>query len=111
MTTYKFGDIILVKFPFTSGSAFKKRPAFVLCDSADGDLIVMRITSQEVKSESDIKIVEWHQSGLLAESFLRVYKIATIESNLVERKIGETTANDLLRIKIRIKEKLKSILI
>jgi mRNA-degrading endonuclease toxin of MazEF toxin-antitoxin module len=30
MTTYKFGDVILVSFPFTDQSTSKKRPAIVI---------------------------------------------------------------------------------
>lgn len=34
MTTYNFGDIILVPFPFTDQSTSKKRPAVVISSDA-----------------------------------------------------------------------------
>lgn len=34
MTSYKFGDVVLVPFPFTDQSASKKRPAVVVSSSA-----------------------------------------------------------------------------
>ncbi len=34
MTGYKFGDILLVPFPFTDQSTTKKRPAVVVSSSA-----------------------------------------------------------------------------
>jgi hypothetical protein len=36
----KFGDIVLLKFPFVDGITFKKRPALVIQASEDNDLIV-----------------------------------------------------------------------
>jgi mRNA interferase MazF len=50
MTTYKFGDVILVPFPFTDQSTSKKRPAIVI--SSDNynqnkpDIILIAVTSQ-----------------------------------------------------------------
>ncbi len=50
MTSYvnkaEFGDIVLLEFPFTDGQQSKKRPALVLLDTQDGDMIVCRITSK-----------------------------------------------------------------
>ncbi len=49
-TSYSFGDVVLVPFPFTDQSASKKRPAVIV--SADEyqrrrpDVIVMAVTSQ-----------------------------------------------------------------
>jgi hypothetical protein len=38
MEKLHFGDIVLLKFPFTDGQISKKRPALVINDFADGDL-------------------------------------------------------------------------
>jgi len=38
MTTYKFGDIVLVGFPHTDLQGVSKRPAIVLHDSGDQDI-------------------------------------------------------------------------
>ena len=50
MTTCRFGDIILVPFPFTDQTTTKKRPAVVISaeayNSGRPDLIIMAITSR-----------------------------------------------------------------
>jgi mRNA interferase MazF len=47
---YRFGDVIVVPFPFTDQTATKKRPAVVISSEAyqreRPDLILMAITSQ-----------------------------------------------------------------
>ena len=49
-TSYSFGDIVLVSFPFTDQSATKKRPAVIISspayNDARPDLIIMALTSQ-----------------------------------------------------------------
>ena len=97
-----FGDIFLLKFPFTDGSSFKRRPAVIIQDSRDGDIIVCRITSQIYQTNYDILIKEWRESGLKLPSIIRIHKIATLDKNLVELKIGE--------INIELKERIKEIL-
>lgn len=50
MTSFEYGDIVLVPFPFTDQSATKKRPAVVISSEAYNserpDLIIMAVTSQ-----------------------------------------------------------------
>lgn len=41
MSNLKFGDIVLLKFPYTDETSFKRRPALVLSDTDDGDIIVL----------------------------------------------------------------------
>lgn len=46
MHNLNFGDIVLLKFPFTNEQTYKKRPALLINDTNDGDIIVCRITSK-----------------------------------------------------------------
>jgi len=99
MTTYKFGDIVLIGFPYTDLQGASKRPAIVLYDSGDQDVLVARVTTQEYKSEGDYKIRDWEGCGLLGESYVRLGKQATIEKRFIIRKLGtlETKEIDVLK--------------
>jgi len=102
---FKFGDIVLIKFPYTGTNEFKKRPALILLDAKDDDVVVCRITSAKCFSKFDIEINKWKQLGLLSLSTIRVHKIATLEKKVIERKItsidktlAEQVANTFLSL-------------
>lgn len=86
---YKFGDIALLKFPFTDGTKTKKRPALIIYDCKDGEIIVCRITSHIYETDNDIYIDEWEKAGLRLPSVIRVHKIATLDKELVETIMGK----------------------
>ncbi len=89
MDELKFGDIVLLKFPFTDGLSSKKRPALIIKDSNDGDVIVCRVTSKLYQTSFDIKLKNWKKYGIRLPSVIRVHKIAALEKNLVDLKIGQ----------------------
>ena len=101
MNNLNFGDIVLLRFPFTDGNTFKRRPALIVNDCKDGDIIVCRITSRLYNSRYDIYIDNWEKSGLKLPSIIRVHKIATLEKNMVELimgKIDESLKADIRNI-------------
>jgi mRNA interferase MazF len=89
MDKLHFGDIVLLKFPFKDGKTFKRRPALIINDFEDGDIIVCRITTQIYKTKNDIYVDEWEKSGLKLPSVIRVHKIATLEKDMVELIMGQ----------------------
>ena len=104
MTTNKmekltFGEIVLLKFPLTDGEAHKKRPALVILDTEDNDIIVCRITSKIYETKFDFKINDWTEAGLKLPSVIRLHKIASLDKKLIDKKLGEV--NQTLRKKIK----------
>jgi mRNA interferase MazF len=93
MANYKLGEVVLIAFPFTNNTGLKKRPALIIKDTNDGDVIVCRITSQQYTTNYDIDLKSWRQSGLQLPSVIRVHKIAALEKNMIDRKLGEVDNN------------------
>lgn len=83
-----FGDIVLLKFPFTDGKSYKRRPALIINDYNDGDIIVCRITGQIYDTKNDYYLDNWMDFGLKLPSVVRVHKIATLDKRMVEMKMG-----------------------
>jgi mRNA interferase MazF len=99
MIAYKKGEIILVPFPFTDLSATKRRPALILSPekyNQSGDVIIAFITSNLNTSSQygDYILKEWQKSGLPKPSLLRM-KLATIEKNIIVKKLGKLDSKDL----------------
>jgi mRNA interferase MazF len=96
--TYRRGDIVVVSFPFSSGTGAKARPALVVqCDVNNSRLknvIVAAITTTTHRSGEPTQLLievatpEGRQSGLLHDSVVTCENLATIEQSLVRRKIG-----------------------
>ena len=56
MTAYNFGDVILIGFPHTDLRNVSKRPALVIYDADDQDILVARITTQEYITRADYNV-------------------------------------------------------
>lgn len=100
MTAYSFGDIILVGFPHTDMQGISKRLAVVLYDAGDDDILAARITTHNYKTEADHKIIKWADSGLLAESYIRLAKLATIQKSFITLKLGELPSSEKKVVKV-----------
>lgn len=98
MTSFEFGDVVLVPFPFTDQSTTKKRPAVVVSSAAYNaarpDLIVMAVTSQvRAENDLDIPVQDWQQAKLLKPSVVKPV-IATVEQGLIIKQLGRLTEKD-----------------
>jgi len=103
MISYNLGDIVLIGFPHTDQQGISKRPAIVLCDSGDQDVLLARITTQEYTTEADYKILDWQKSGLLAESYIRLGKQATIEKRFIIKRLGAVETKEIDALKSILK--------
>lgn len=109
MKNYALGDVVLTSFPFASGGAGKQRPALVLIDTGDADMILAVITSKTQRSAYDVKLADWQQAGLLFPSAVRAHKILTKEKTTVVGVLGRLTARDLRLVRTAVQQLWRSI--
>lgn len=88
MTRYRAGDLVLSIFPFTSGNKNKARPALVVLDSGDNDVLLARITTQPRATPYDVDLSDWRGSGLFCASTIRLHKLFSVEKTQVIRPLG-----------------------
>ena len=96
---YKFGDIIIISFPFAESGTTKKRPALVILDTGDNDIVAARITSQASGDKNTYNIIDWEKAGLLLPSFVKLNKVATLNKNLIFTKLKDLSEQDFTGIK------------
>ena len=94
------GKIILVRFPFSDLESSKKRPALVIGEiriSSKIQLVQIAMISSRVEGlrfPKDVLLKNWETSGLLHPSVVRLDKVATIDSEIVEKTIGDLSTAD-----------------
>jgi mRNA interferase MazF len=109
MPTYQSGDVLLLSFPFVDAENSKRRPALVLLDTGDNDVVVVRITGQIQATSFDIELLDWQQAGLRLPSFVRVHKIATLEKQLAERQLGTLSLRDWQQVQATLQQLIQEI--
>lgn len=96
---YRFGDVVLVPFPFTDQTQAKKRPAVVISSEAyqreRPDLILMAVTSQfrPTTTVGEVAVQDWQGAGLLKPSVIKPV-ITTVEQGLVLKTLGRLKEAD-----------------
>jgi mRNA interferase MazF len=95
----KSGEVVLVKFPFSDLETIKKRPALVLRQvklHKQSIVVIAMITSrvEGIKLAGDVILTDWKSASLLHPSLVRLAKIATIDSLLIEKQLGAVTKKD-----------------
>jgi mRNA-degrading endonuclease toxin of MazEF toxin-antitoxin module len=116
--TLQRGDIVLTRFPFSSGTGGKLRPALVVqCDRNNRrltNIILVAITTTTHRSGEptqfliDPRTPEGKQSGLLRTSVITCENLATVALSLIVRTIGSLPAvamaavNDCLKASLEL---------
>jgi mRNA-degrading endonuclease toxin of MazEF toxin-antitoxin module len=94
MTSFQAGELVLVDFPFTASGPSKPRPALVILDTGDADVLLARVTTQPHSGSYDVPLAGWQHAGLLAPSIVRLHKLATLAKTRVRKRLGTLDAPD-----------------
>ena len=108
---YKQADIVVVKFPFTDGSEFKKRPVLVISNekvNKTGDYLVVQITSKFNNDGLSILIEDNDcQQPLPLKSYVRIHKIFTVSQSLILTKVTSVKPKFIKNVTEKIGDILK----
>ena len=110
------GDVVLLNFPFSSGTGSKLRPALVVQNDQNnqrmGNTIVAMITSTTHRTHQpaqvliDITTPEGQQSGLRLTSAITCENLFTVEQRLIARTIGSLQPDTMKQVDDCLKESL-----
>jgi|ERR1017187_540674 mRNA interferase MazF len=109
---YKQGDIVVVKFLFTDGSEFKKRPALIISNATVNkteDYLIVQITSKVNNDRLSIAIDNSDCiNPLPLKSYIRSHKIVTVHKSLILSKITSVKPDFINRVADKIYSLLKN---
>ena len=91
---YKFGDVISVKFPQSGRQDTKRRPAVVVLDIGDADVVVVPVTSVPRTLAGDHALTDWSHAGLIKPSWVRLAKVFFALKIEVGTKYGRLSDSD-----------------
>ena len=109
MARFIAGDVVILPFPHTNQAGGKKRPAVVLHETKDNDLLVCMITSAAYGSEViplDRKNLE--SSGLRVACAVRPDRLLVVSPDLVVKKTGRLSREVVSAVKAALVSWLQS---
>jgi mRNA interferase MazF len=109
-------DVVLVDFPFASGTARKLRPAVVVQNDTDNRRLAttifapvttnVRHQNEPTQVSIDPATPDGAKTGLLKASSVKCENLATVETQLIRRKIGTATAGTMAQLELALKAAL-----
>ena len=100
MERFVKGDVVIIPFPFSDFSGYKRRPALVLTDLRGDDIMICQITS---KPYDDIFVQpllseDFDSGSLNIESYVRPLRVFTVDKHIILHKVGHITAQRMKKI-------------
>ncbi|MCX6271945.1 MAG: type II toxin-antitoxin system PemK/MazF family toxin [Bacteroidetes bacterium] len=89
------GDVVIIPFPFSDLTNYKRRPALVLADLEGDDIILCQITSSGKYDQFSISLVDtdFESGGLPVNSNIRPNRIFTADKSLIINVVGKVLAS------------------
>ena len=107
---YEQKDIVLIQFPYTDFSLAKKRPALILSNMSLNkiqDVICCLVTTKPRDNDLLIEKRSFESGKLPFKSFIRPYRIFTINKHIIYKKLGKINNNLYDKVISKLNEFIK----
>ncbi|MDS3859961.1 type II toxin-antitoxin system PemK/MazF family toxin [Thermosynechococcaceae cyanobacterium BACA0444] len=100
MATFIKGDVVVVPFPFSDLTNAKRRPALVMAELDQNDLILCVITSRAALYDyiTPINDSDFETGSLNRVSYAKSNRIFTANEQIIGYKIGKLKSNKVQEI-------------
>ena len=106
----KPGDIVLVRFPQTDFQAGRLRPALVVASTPGryADVLLALVSSRTYQTIPDFDEIidpsdsDYEATGLKVRSVIRLARLATAESSVINARLGNISPERLRQLKERL---------
>lgn len=104
------GDIVLIRFPQTDLKAGKLRPALVVAVAPGwhSDLLLALITSRTSQTVPELDVIiepsdpHYASTGLKVRSVVRLARLASVESSIINARLGNISLEQLQQVRKRL---------
>lgn len=108
-------EIILIRFPQTDLRSGKLRPALVIATAPGryNDLLLALITSNDYQAVPEFDEIidpsdsDYSSSGLKVRSVVRLARLASVESSVINARLGDISDQRLRNVKTRLADWLQ----
>jgi mRNA interferase MazF len=106
METLVKGDVIVLDFPYSDFSEFKRRPAVVVAELPGSDVIVCQVSSRMRGDENCVSLDDgdFVEGSLKTSSFVRAGFISTVDRSLILYRAGRLRERKICEIKEKLIE-------
>lgn len=101
-------NIVLIPFPFSDLTSYKKRPALIVSNSKfnkkNEDIVCCLITSNPMDHQHCIKISnkDMEKGNLEFDSKIKPYRLFTVSKKIIYRKLGKLNLKKSLEVEKEI---------
>lgn len=98
MGKFIVGDIVIIPFPYTDLSNYKKRPALIIKDLDNQDYLLVMITSKNYDTKHSYKIAkeDFINGKLPVESWVRFNRLFEANENIILNKVA-SVSNEFIK--------------
>jgi mRNA interferase MazF len=104
MEEFVKGDVVVIPFPFSDLSSIKLRPALIIVELPNRDVILCHITSKQKTDGFSISLEknDFTSGGLDQLSFIRPNRIFTAEKSIIRYRAGTIPAEKQKEVRNKI---------
>lgn len=106
MERFVKGDVVVLPFPYTDSSAFKKRPSLVVANLKGDNIILCQITGQP-RPDPDLIVLKreaFHKGSLNRDSFIRPSFLFTIHKSKINYLAGKLKQEKIKEVEKKLCE-------
>lgn len=100
MAKFVKGDVVVVPFPFSDLSQYKRRPALVIASLTGNDLILCQVTSKIITDTYAVSLddTDFATGSLKQPGNIRPNRLFTADSHIILYSVGSLTNKKITQV-------------
>src|SRR3989344_4146987 len=111
MERFVKGDVVVLPFPFSDLSSYKRRPALVVADLIGDDVVLCQITGENRVDTYSIDLlgIDFERGSLKKKSTIRPNVLFTANNSIIKYRVGSLNDKKVKDVEDKIIKIVKNI--